>query len=138
MSGSFSAELDVVYRLYCREYELQLQLQQQQIELQKQQLQLQQQLQQVENLQQQQQQQTQQQQQQQQQQQPKLLTSMEMETKVTDVEVLMHCSSVKRKEISISCNLERLSFDCLNFTLILDPELWQKPIRVKKIITSSQ
>ena len=99
VSGSFSAELDAVYRLYCREYELQLQLHQQQIELQKQQLQLQQQLQQVENLQQQQQQQqqTQQQQQQQQQQQPKLLTSMEMETKVTDVEVLMHCSSVKEK-----------------------------------------
>ena len=96
VSGSFSAELDAVYRLYCREYELQLQLQQQQIELQKQQLQLQQQLQQVENLQQQQQ-QTQQQQQQQQQQQPKLLTSMEMETKVTDVEVLMHCLSVKEK-----------------------------------------
>ena len=131
VSGSFSAELDAVYRLYCREYELQLQLQQQQIELQKQQLQLQQQLQQVENLQQQQQQQqqTQQQQQQQQQQQPKLLTSMEMETKVTDVEVLMHC---------LSGNLERLSFDCLNVTLILDPELWKKPIRVKKIITSSQ
>ena len=96
VSGSFSAELDAVYRLYCREYELQLQLQQQQIELQKQQLQLQQQLQQVENLQQQQQ-QTQQQQQQQQQQQPKLLTSMERETKVTDVEVLMHCLSVKEK-----------------------------------------
>ena len=130
VSGSFSAELDAVYRLYCREYELQLQLHQQQIELQKQQLQLQQQLQQVENLQQQQQ-QTQQQQQQQQQQQPKLLTSMEMETKVTDVEVLM-------QEISIFCYLERLSFDCLNFTLILDPELWKKPIRVKKIITSSQ
>ena len=95
VSGSFSAELDAVYRLYCREYELQLQLQQQQIELQKQQLQLQQQLQQVENLQQQQQQT--QQQQQQQQQQPKLLTSMERETKVTDVEVLMHCLSVKEK-----------------------------------------
>lgn len=90
VSGSFSAELDAVYRLYCHEYELQLQLQQQQIELQKQQLQLQQQLKQVENLQ-------QQQQQQQQTQQPKLLTSMEMETKVTDVEVLMHCSSVKEK-----------------------------------------
>lgn len=54
ISGTFSAELDAVYRLYCREYELQLQLQQQQIELQKQQLQLQQQLQQVESLQQQQ------------------------------------------------------------------------------------
>lgn len=88
VSGSFSAELDAVYRLYCREYELQLQLQQQQIELQKQQLQLQQQLQQVENLQQQQQQQQQTQQQQQQQQQPKLLTSMEMETKVTGLEKL--------------------------------------------------
>lgn len=61
VSGSFSAELDAVYRLYCREYELQLQLQQQQIELQKQQLQLQQQLQQVETLQQQQQKQQQQQ-----------------------------------------------------------------------------
>lgn len=59
ISGTFSAELDAVYRLYCREYELQLQLQQQQIELQKQQLQLQQQLQQVEALQQQQQQQQQ-------------------------------------------------------------------------------
>lgn len=47
-SQSFSAELDAVYRLYCREYELQLQLQQQQLELQKQQLQLQQQLQQLE------------------------------------------------------------------------------------------
>ncbi|XP_022807223.1 uncharacterized protein LOC111344274 isoform X3 [Stylophora pistillata] len=81
VSGSFSAELDAVYRLYCREYELQLHLQQQQIELQKQQLQLQQQLQQVENLQQQHQQQQQRQQQQQQQQ--KLLSSMEMETKVT-------------------------------------------------------
>ena len=63
VSGSFSAELDAVYRLYCREYELQLRLQQQQIELQKQQLQLQQQLQQVETLQQQQQQQQPQQQQ---------------------------------------------------------------------------
>lgn len=60
ISGHFSAELDAVYRLYCREYELQLQLQQQQIELQKQQLQLQQQLQQVEALQQKQEQQRQQ------------------------------------------------------------------------------
>ncbi|XP_031573017.1 uncharacterized protein LOC116307014 [Actinia tenebrosa] len=56
-SQSFSAELDAVYRLYCREYELQLQLQQQQLELQKQQLQLQQQLQQLEYFQQRQQQQ---------------------------------------------------------------------------------
>lgn len=56
-SQSFSAELDAVYRLYCREYELQLQLQQQQLELQKQQLQLQQQLQHLEFFQQRQQQQ---------------------------------------------------------------------------------
>lgn len=125
VSGSFSAELDAVYRLYCREYELQLQLQQQQIELQKQQLQLQQQLQQVENLQQQQQQQQQTQQQQQQQQQPKLLTSMEMETKVTDVEVLMHCLSVKEKRDFYFLVIWS-GYHLINFTLILDPELWKK------------
>ena len=54
VSQNFSAELDAVYRLYCREYELQLQLQQQQLELQRQQLQLQHQLQQMELMQQQQ------------------------------------------------------------------------------------